>query len=107
MAGVTGRADIMTRRAWPTGWNVLGIAGLRSGLAVLEIIEKENLCARANLLVERFRKRRRSWQDTVGLVGDVEEWAPCRAGTGAVEGDAATADEEQSSITVLLRARPE
>jgi 4-aminobutyrate aminotransferase/(S)-3-amino-2-methylpropionate transaminase len=38
---------------------------------VLDIIEKENLCARANVLGERFRKRAGTWQERWELVGDV------------------------------------
>jgi len=68
MAGVTGRADIMDA----PGVGQLG--GTFSGnplaceaaLAVLEIIEKENLCARANLLGERFPQARGEVADTVG-----------------------------------------
>jgi 4-aminobutyrate aminotransferase / (S)-3-amino-2-methylpropionate transaminase / 5-aminovalerate transaminase len=40
-------------------------------LAVFETIEKENLCARANVLGERFRKRAVKWQERWELVGDV------------------------------------
>jgi len=40
-------------------------------LAVLEMIEKENLCARANLLGDRFRKRAMKWQSQWELVGEV------------------------------------
>jgi 4-aminobutyrate aminotransferase/(S)-3-amino-2-methylpropionate transaminase len=73
MAAVTGRADIMDA----PGVGQLG--GTFSGnplaceaaLAVLDIIEKENLCARANLLGQRFRKRAAKWQTQWELVGDV------------------------------------
>jgi 4-aminobutyrate aminotransferase/(S)-3-amino-2-methylpropionate transaminase len=73
MAAVTGRAEIMDA----PGVGQLG--GTFSGnplsceaaLAVLDIIEKENLCARANVLGERFRKRAVKWQAQWELVGDV------------------------------------
>ncbi len=73
MAAVTGRAEIMDA----PGVGQLG--GTFSGnplsceaaLAVLDIIEKENLCARANVLGERFRKRAAKWQARWELVGDV------------------------------------
>jgi 4-aminobutyrate aminotransferase / (S)-3-amino-2-methylpropionate transaminase / 5-aminovalerate transaminase len=73
MAAVTGRADIMDA----AGVGQLG--GTFSGnplsceaaLAVLDVIEKENLCARANVLGERFRKRAAGWQAQWELVGDV------------------------------------
>ena len=73
LAAVTGRAEIM---------DTPGIGGLggtfggnpaacEAALAVLEIIEKENLCARANLLGERFRKRAAQWQSRWELIGEV------------------------------------
>src|ERR1700723_2281442 len=46
-------------------------AACEAALAVLEIIDKENLCARANVLGERFRKRVAKWQSRWELVGDV------------------------------------
>jgi 4-aminobutyrate aminotransferase/(S)-3-amino-2-methylpropionate transaminase len=73
MAAVTGRAEIMDA----PGSGQLG--GTFSGnpvaceaaLAVLEIIEREDLCARANVLGERFRKRAAKWQSQWELIGDV------------------------------------
>ncbi len=73
LAAVTGRAEIM---------DTPGIGGLggtfggnpaacEAALAVLEIIEKEDLCARANLLGERFRKRAAQWQSRWELIGEV------------------------------------
>ena len=73
LAAVTGRAEIM---------DTPGIGGLggtfggnpaacEAALAVLEIIEKENLCARANLLGERFRKRAVQWQSRWELIGEI------------------------------------
>jgi 4-aminobutyrate aminotransferase/(S)-3-amino-2-methylpropionate transaminase len=73
MAAVTGRADIMD----VSGPGQLGgtfggnPAACEAALAVLETIEKENLCARANLLGERFRKRAAKWQAQWELIGDV------------------------------------
>jgi 4-aminobutyrate aminotransferase / (S)-3-amino-2-methylpropionate transaminase / 5-aminovalerate transaminase len=46
-------------------------AACEAALAVLDIIDKENLCARANVLGERFRKRAAGWQERWELVGDV------------------------------------
>src|SRR5258706_13363446 len=59
MAAVTGRADLMDepgvgQLAGAFGGNP---AACEAALAVLDIIEKENLCARANALGERFRQR--------------------------------------------------
>lgn len=73
LAAVTGRAEIM---------DTPGIGGLggtfggnpvacEAALAVLEIIERENLCARANLLGERFRRRAAQWQSRWDLIGEV------------------------------------
>ena len=42
-----------------------------AALAVLETIEKENLCARANQLGDRFRRRAAQWQSRWELVGEV------------------------------------
>jgi len=73
MAAVTGRAEIMDA----PGPGQLGgtFAGnpvaCAAALAVLELIEKENLCARANLLGERFRQRAAKWQSKWELVGEV------------------------------------
>src|SRR6202021_840659 len=73
MAAVTGRADIMdvsaARQLGGTfGGNPLAC---EAALAVLETIEKENLCARANVLGDRFRKRAAKWQAKWELIGDV------------------------------------
>ena len=46
-------------------------AACEAALAVLETIEKENLCARANALGERFRRRAAKWQAQWELVGEV------------------------------------
>jgi 4-aminobutyrate aminotransferase/(S)-3-amino-2-methylpropionate transaminase len=73
MAAVTGRADIMDA----PGVGQLGgtFAGnpvaCEAALAVLDIIEREDLCARANALGERFRKRAAKWQAQWDLVGEV------------------------------------
>ena len=73
MAAVTGRADIMDASApgqlgGTFGGNPLAC---EAALAVLETIEKENLCARANVLGERFRKRAAKWQAKWELIGEV------------------------------------
>lgn len=73
MGAVTGRAGIMDA----PGIGQLGgtFAGnplaCEAALAVLEIIEKDNLCARANVLGERFRRRALKWQERWEMVGDV------------------------------------
>ncbi len=73
MAAVTGRADIMDvpgsgQLGGTFGGNPLAC---EAALAVLETIEKENLCARANVLGERFRKRAAKWQTRWELIGDI------------------------------------
>jgi len=73
MAAVTGRADIMDAPAVGQLGGTFGgnPAACEAALAVLNIIEKENLCARANALGERFRKRAAKWQAQWELVGEV------------------------------------
>ena len=73
MAAVTGRAEIMDapgvgQLGGTFGGNPLAC---EAALAVLEIMEKENLCGRANALGERFRKRAAKWQSQWELIGDV------------------------------------
>jgi 4-aminobutyrate aminotransferase/(S)-3-amino-2-methylpropionate transaminase len=73
IAAITGRTQMMDA-AVPGG---LGgtFAGnpvsCAAALAVLETIEKENLCHRANQLGETFQHRARAWQRRWPLVGDV------------------------------------
>jgi 4-aminobutyrate aminotransferase / (S)-3-amino-2-methylpropionate transaminase / 5-aminovalerate transaminase len=73
MAAVTGRADIMDAPAvGQLGGTFAGNpAACEAALAVLEIIEKENLCARADALGERFRKRAAKWQSQWEIIGEV------------------------------------
>ncbi len=73
MAAVTGRADIMdTPGSGQLGGTFAGNpAACEAALAVLAMIEKEDLCTRANTLGERFRARAGKWQSRWELVGDV------------------------------------
>src|ERR1700676_5697066 len=73
MAAVTGRAEIMDAPGIGQLGGTFGgnPAACEAALAVLNIIEKENLCARANVLGERFRKRAAKWQAPRGLGCDV------------------------------------
>jgi 4-aminobutyrate aminotransferase/(S)-3-amino-2-methylpropionate transaminase len=73
MAAVTGRAEIMDAPSVGQLGGTFGgnPAACEAALAVLDIIEKGNLCARANELGERFRKRAMEWQEQWELVGDV------------------------------------
>jgi 4-aminobutyrate aminotransferase/(S)-3-amino-2-methylpropionate transaminase len=73
LGAVTGRAEIMDAAG------IGGLGGTFSGnpvaceaaLAVLDIIEQENLCARANHLGDRFRKRATEWQSRWELIGEI------------------------------------
>ncbi|MFZ3265677.1 MAG: 4-aminobutyrate--2-oxoglutarate transaminase [Terriglobales bacterium] len=73
MAAVTGRADIMDVSAPGQLGGTFGgnPAACAAALAVLATIDKENLCARANVLGERFRKRATKWQSQWELVGEL------------------------------------
>jgi 4-aminobutyrate aminotransferase/(S)-3-amino-2-methylpropionate transaminase len=73
MAAVTGRAEVMDAPgAGQLGGTFAGNPlACEAALAVLEIIAKENLCARANELGDRFRKCAARWQAQWELVGDV------------------------------------
>ncbi len=73
MGAVTGRAEIMdTPGPGQLGGTFNGNpAACEAALAVLELIEKEGLCARADALGERFRKRAAKWQAQWELIGDV------------------------------------
>jgi 4-aminobutyrate aminotransferase/(S)-3-amino-2-methylpropionate transaminase len=73
MAAVTGRADIMDAPgAGQLGGTFAGNpVACEAALAVLDMIENDNLCARANVLGERFRKRAAKWQAQWELIGEV------------------------------------
>src|SRR5581483_454833 len=73
LAAVTGRAEIMdTPGVGAIGGTFGGNpAACEAALAVLDIIEKENLNQRANQLGDRFRKRAAKWQADWDLVGEV------------------------------------
>ena len=73
LGGVTGRAEIMDH----TGPGSLGGTfggnplACEAALAVLDTIERENLCDRATHLGELFRARAQSWKRQFAVVGDV------------------------------------
>ena len=73
MAAVTGRAEIMDAPAsGQLGGTFSGNpAACEAALAVLEILDKDDLCSRANILGERFRKRVAKWQSQWELIGEV------------------------------------
>jgi 4-aminobutyrate aminotransferase/(S)-3-amino-2-methylpropionate transaminase len=73
MGAVTGRAEIMDAPAVGQIGGTFGGNPLacEAALAVLDTIEKENLCERADLLGERFRERAAKWQTRWELIGEV------------------------------------
>jgi len=73
LAAVTGRASIMDAAnpgglGGTYGGNPLGIAAAN---AVLDVIEDENLCARANELGSRLRQRLESLRETTPEIADI------------------------------------
>ncbi len=73
LAAITGRAEIMDGPASGQLGGTFGgnPAACEAALAVLDVIEKENLNARANHLGEIFRKRADDWQRRWELIGEV------------------------------------
>lgn len=73
LAAVTGRAEIMDTTGPGTLGGTFGgnPAACEAALAVLDLIESENLCARADHLGEMFRTRAAEWQERWELVGEV------------------------------------
>jgi 4-aminobutyrate aminotransferase/(S)-3-amino-2-methylpropionate transaminase len=73
LAAITGRAEIMDA-AGPGGLggtfsgNPVSCA---AGLAVIDAIEKQDLCGRANELGDHFKARAKKWQQRWPLIGDV------------------------------------
>jgi 4-aminobutyrate aminotransferase / (S)-3-amino-2-methylpropionate transaminase / 5-aminovalerate transaminase len=81
LAAVTGRAEIMDAPG------VGGLGGTFGGnpvacaaaLAAIETIERENLCARADKIGQRFEARARSWRGRFPLMGEVRGLGAMRA----------------------------
>jgi 4-aminobutyrate aminotransferase / (S)-3-amino-2-methylpropionate transaminase / 5-aminovalerate transaminase len=73
LAAVTGRAEIMDTPGIGALGGTFGGNPLacEAALEVLDMIESEKLCARANHLGEIFRKRAADWQKRWELVGEV------------------------------------
>jgi 4-aminobutyrate aminotransferase / (S)-3-amino-2-methylpropionate transaminase / 5-aminovalerate transaminase len=73
LAAVTGRAEIMDAPGIGSLGGTFGgnPAACEAALAVLDMMDRDNLNARANLLGERFRKRAAEWQSRWQLVGEV------------------------------------
>ena len=101
LAAVTGKAEIMDA-ADPGG---LGgtFAGnpvsCAAGLAVIDAIEKEHFCDRAEQLGEHFKKRAREWQRRWPIVADVRGLGGMCAIELAEPGTRRPAAEETNQIT--------
>jgi 4-aminobutyrate aminotransferase / (S)-3-amino-2-methylpropionate transaminase / 5-aminovalerate transaminase len=81
LAAVTGRAEIMDAPGVGGLGGTFGgnPAACEAAIAVLDTIEKQNLCERANIIGERFAKRAANWQKRWELVGEVRGLGAMRA----------------------------
>jgi 4-aminobutyrate aminotransferase/(S)-3-amino-2-methylpropionate transaminase len=73
LAAITGRSEIMDAAA-PGGLGGTfsgNPASCAAGLAVIDAIQRLNLCDRANELGDHFKTRARKWQQRWPLIGDV------------------------------------
>jgi 4-aminobutyrate aminotransferase/(S)-3-amino-2-methylpropionate transaminase len=101
LAAVTGKADIMDA-ASPGG---LGgtFAGnpvaCAAGLAVIDVIEKQKLCERAEHIGEHFKQRARAWQRRWPIIGDVRGLGGMCAIELVQPGTRQPAADETSKIT--------
>ena len=101
LAAVTGKAEIMDA-AGPGG---LGgtFAGnpvaCAAGLAVIDSIEKQKLCERAELLGEHFKRRACKWQGRWPIIGDVRGLGGMCAIELVQPGTRQPAADETSKIT--------
>ena len=73
LAAITGRSEIMdTPGPGALGGTFSGNpVACAAGLAVIETIQRENLCDRANYLGGKFESRAREWRRRWPIVGDV------------------------------------
>ena len=101
LAAVTGKAEIMDA-AGPGG---LGgtFAGnpvsCAAGIAVIDAIEKDNLCDRAEQLGDHFKQRARNWQQRWPIIGDVRGLGGMCAIELVEPGTLKPAADETNSIT--------
>jgi len=81
IAGVTGRAEIMdTPAVGGLGGTFIGNpVSCEAALAALEIVDSENLCARARMLGEHFVARANKWQQRWPMVGAIHGLGAMRA----------------------------
>jgi 4-aminobutyrate aminotransferase / (S)-3-amino-2-methylpropionate transaminase / 5-aminovalerate transaminase len=101
LAAVTGKAEIMDA-AGPGGLGGTfagNPAACAAGLAVIDAIEKESLCDRAEQLGDHFKRRAREWQKRWPLIGDVRGLGGMCAIELVEPGTRKPAAEETSQIT--------
>jgi 4-aminobutyrate aminotransferase / (S)-3-amino-2-methylpropionate transaminase / 5-aminovalerate transaminase len=81
IASVTGRAEIMDAPGVGAIGGTFGgnPVACEAALAVLDIIEKENLCARASQIGDRFVARAKKWQLRFPIVGTIHGMGAMRA----------------------------
>jgi len=81
IASVTGRGEIMDAPGVGAIGGTFGgnPVACEAALAVLDIVEKENLCARATQIGERFVARAKKWQLRFPIVGTIHGMGAMRA----------------------------
>jgi 4-aminobutyrate aminotransferase / (S)-3-amino-2-methylpropionate transaminase / 5-aminovalerate transaminase len=81
IASVTGRAEIMDAPGVGAIGGTFGgnPVACEAALAVLDIIDKEDLCARASQIGERFVARAKKWQLRFPIVGTIHGMGAMRA----------------------------
>lgn len=81
LAAVTGRAEIMDAPGLGSVGGTFGgnPVACAAALAVIDTIERENLCARAEKLGVRFETRARQWRSKCPLIGEIRGLGAMRA----------------------------
>ncbi len=101
LAAVTGKAEIMDAAALGgLGGTFAGNpVACAAGLAVVDAIEKQKLCERAEYLGEHFRRRAHDWQQRWSMIGEIRGLGAMRAIELVQPGTHRPAAEETSRIT--------
>ena len=99
LAAVTGRSEVMDRAVPGALGGTFGGNPLacQAGLATLETIERQQLCARALVLGEHFRRRAQKWQQDFSHIGDVR-------GLGAMQAIELVEDRESHAPAPAIAA---
>ena len=73
LGGITGRAEIMDHTGPGSLGGTFGGSPLscEAGLAMLDVIERQDLCGRALTLGKRFRERATRWSQRFPFIGDI------------------------------------